>query len=106
MKHYFKVSAKDVVVHQEINVHEFPTYGSAEAAIQHLPNGVYSIDKFYRHIPEVKQLAFDRWIVNDKLVVLMETGIYEALERLTPKEIEIFKEYLKPAKVVIKQPDN
>ena len=106
MKQFFKISSKNLEVHQEINQHNFPTYASAEAAIHFLPNGVYSIEKFYHHIPEVKQLAFNRWMVNNKLIVLMDSGLYESLERLTPQEIEIFKGYLNPLKVVIKQPAN
>lgn len=48
MTFIFKISAKEPAVDQELAGCEFPTYESAEAAIQYLPNGIYQITKIFK----------------------------------------------------------
>ncbi len=106
MKQIFKISAKDAEVHKEVNQHDFPNYGSAEAAIADLPNGVYSIDKFFINEPEITEVTQHSWLVNGKLIVNEEGNLFEAFISFTNKEIEAFKAYLKPRLVVFKNPLN
>ncbi|MGL5236330.1 MAG: hypothetical protein ACRC8Z_16535 [Empedobacter falsenii] len=106
MKQIFKISAKDTKVHKTINQHSFPNYGSAEAAIQDLPNGVYSIEKFFINEPEISVVTQHSWLVNGKLIVNDEGNLFEAFIPFTSKEIEAFKAYLKPRLIVFKNPLN
>lgn len=58
----YKISAKNPEVHAIVNVLDFPTYGSAEAAIQELPDGIYAIE---RNVVAPKEL----YLVGDKIIV-------------------------------------
>jgi len=103
MKQIFKISAKDTEVHGKINQYSYQTYASAESAIHDLPNGVYSIEKFFiNEHPEINDVTQHSWLVNGKLIVNNEDNLFESLIPLTNKEIESFKEYLKPRLIVFK----
>ncbi|MFV0231823.1 hypothetical protein OBK30_02010 [Empedobacter falsenii] len=106
MKQIFKISAKDAEIHKKVNQHSFPNYGSAEAAIHDLPNGVYSIEKFFINEPEISEVTKHSWLVNGKLVVNDEGNLFKAFVSFTSKEIEAFKAYLKPRLIVFKNPLN
>lgn len=94
MKNIFKISAKSPETHEEVHGLEFPTYESAEIAIHLLPEGVYSINKFYKIDTSITKISPSQFIVAGKTIINQEGKWVAVTKDLTLDEQKAFSNYL------------